>query len=193
MLHFSNVVLSVFAVLIIPGPTNTLLVTAAATLGPRRAGSFVFAEVAGYLLSISFLLCVVRPWAAQQETVRIVLQVACATYLGYAAWALWQRASDPHSQPVRLHNVFVTTLLNPKSLMFAVFIFPGEFGPFESLLWYYGWFVAICLLVGMSWITVGAFFWIITERSAGHRTFQRVGAIALGCFTVLLLGSLLPS
>src|SRR6478752_3236474 len=69
-------VLSVIALLAVPGPTNTLLATAGGLGGVRRAIALIPAEVAGYLLAIGVItvdphVARVRHDAAQSQGRRV--------------------------------------------------------------------------------------------------------------------------
>jgi len=182
---------AVLLVLITPGPTNTLLATAAATRGLRNCFSLMPAEIAGYLISISTLLMVVRPLAETSSVATVALRGACGCYLLYLAWTLSRSRSERSTpEPVGFRHVFVTTLLNPKAAVFAFLIFP----PPESLQWVqlraFGFFIAICAFACAGWLTLGA----MIGQQAGFfitpRGFQRGAAAALAIFAVVMLGSL---
>ena len=65
--------LAVLAVLATPGPTNTLMAVAGATLGLRKGLRLIPAEVAGYLTSISLLIFVFQPVVAALPVAATVL------------------------------------------------------------------------------------------------------------------------
>jgi threonine/homoserine/homoserine lactone efflux protein len=84
-------------------------------------------------------------------------------------------------------KVFVTTLLNPKGLIFAFAIIPhlAEGNPAAALPWLAG-LVALIVAVGTAWIGVGA---ALTAADARHRWVQRVSAAVLGVFALVISGS----
>ena len=84
-------------------------------------------------------------------------------------------------------KVFVTTLLNPKGLIFAFAIIPylAEGNPAAALPYLAG-LIALIVAVGTAWIGVGA---ALTAAGARHRWVQRVSAAVLGVFALVISGS----
>lgn len=184
-------VLFVTAVLIVlgtPGPTNTLLATSGATAGLRRSLPLIAAEAAGYTLSILTLGLVVGPALAAAPLLAALLRAAVGAYLLVLAVRLWRRggAALATGAVVTSRQVFVTTLLNPKAIVFALGVVP--FGAGRDI-WppYMLGFLLLLVLVAAAWIVAGA----ILGRAAGRRGWSaavpRVGATAVGSFAVLLL------
>jgi threonine/homoserine/homoserine lactone efflux protein len=181
--------LAVLAVLATPGPTNTLMAVAGATLGVSKGLKLIPAEVAGYLTSISLLIFIFRPVLAAFPMAAAVLRVVCGSYLAILALNVW-RASARDAGPARLVNfqrVFTTTLLNPKSLIFAFQIFPSE--RIRLTLVFLGAFALICSTVATLWICLGATLRLRTEALLTGVVIRRVTAIVLGLFAALFLAN----
>lgn len=190
MNDLASFTLAVLAILLTPGPTNSLLATAGATDGWRRSLVLVPAEISGYLISITTLMLLAAPLVAASTFVAAILKVACGLYLGYAAWRLWSsKLSQVDGQQIRFRYVFITTLLNPKGLLFAFGVFPVS-GPHEGgVIFRLTIFAGVCVIVANVWIACGAF---LRSRTAAHLTsgaFLKVAAAVLAFFAVLLLGS----
>lgn len=186
----TNFVLAVMLVLATPGPTNTLLATAAATNGWRKSLILIPAEIAGYTISIGTLLTLVRPYAETSATATAVLRGVCAFYLLKVAWNLWNSVAQPYSEPIRFQHVFITTLLNPKGIVFAFLIFPGPNTSFSSQLRALVLFIGICAIVCAGWLALGT---IISRQSGAFVTpqrFQQGAAIALSLFALVMLLSI---
>jgi threonine/homoserine/homoserine lactone efflux protein len=184
--------LAVLLVLATPGPTNTLLATAAATRGLRNCFLLMPAEIAGYMISIGTLLTVVRPLAQTSSLTGMALRAVCACYLLYLAWTLWggMTGRQQPSKFVGPRHVFVTTLLNPKAVVFAFLIFPEPSSPQWVQLRAFGLFIGVCMVVCAGWLTLGA---TIRSRAGFFITpygFQRGAAVALAIFAVVMVGSL---
>ena len=77
---------AVLLLLLVPGPTNTLLLTAGATQGLRRALPLLAAEALGYLVTIHLLLVLTGLVIAQVAAIKPAIQITCALYLLYLAW-----------------------------------------------------------------------------------------------------------
>lgn len=148
----------VFAVLAIPGPTNSLLFVSGVTRGFRASLTLILAEVVAYLISISLLVFVIVPASTVHSTVSQLLHVLCSIYLVYVAFWLWGSGEREFraSHPISFRRVFFTTLVNPKNLIFAFGIFPLPSATSNGMLPYLVSFSAICTVAASGWIAAGA-------------------------------------
>lgn len=182
--------LAVLAVLGTPGPTNTLLATAGAAAGFRRALPLIAAEAAGYIIAILTLGLALGPVMAAMPALATALRLAVGGYLLVLAWRLWRRggAALAAGAVVTLRQVFVTTLLNPKAIVFALGVVPFGAGPRVWPAYMLG-FVLLLATVATGWIAAGAMLGGTAGRRGWGGAVPRVGAAAVGCFAVLLLVS----
>ena len=178
--------LAVLTVLATPGPTNTLLATAGATAGLRPSLHLLLAELSGYLISIGLIRAILGPVFVAVPWLAIVLKVAVALYLVWIAIEVWRKSlSVERGGAVTFRRVFVTTLLNPKALIFALAIFPHEpLVPATHL----ALFVVSVGLCGFGWVAAGRTLSAATGEH-GARIIPRVAALALGGFAGLILYS----
>jgi threonine/homoserine/homoserine lactone efflux protein len=126
----------VFGVLAMPGPTNSLLFVSGATRGLRAGLHLPLAEVTAYLMTVSILIFVVGPAAEGHSIVGQLLRVLCSIYLAYMAVFLW-RAGTPNvdvDHPMTALRIVLTTLVNPKNLLFAFAIFPAATAGSDAML-----------------------------------------------------------
>lgn len=184
----ASFVAAVVAVLGLPGPTNTLLMTSGASRKLLRSLILIPAETTAYVLSISALILVVGPVVALAPQARSILHFGCGMYLAWIAWSLWklEPAGQIARRGVRFRDVFVTTLLNPKGLVFAFIIFPYESSNSSAILSSrLAVFGGISIVIAFLWITLGA---AIQTFGASRLTtsFQRVASVALLVFATLL-------
>lgn len=117
--------LGVLGILLVPGPTNTLLAASGALAGIRRSLRLLPFELAGYLTAIAGYHQVLRPVIALYPAGPLLAKLAACAYLIYAAItminpnpAAWETGS-----PVPSLRIFTATLLNPKALVFALAVF----------------------------------------------------------------------
>ncbi|MFI5407889.1 LysE family translocator [Kaistia sp. UC242_56] len=182
-------ILAVLALLAVPGPTNTLLATSGAAIGMRRSLRLVPAELAGYGLAIGILMGIVGPLAAEHPIVPILSKIVASLYLAGSAVALWRQAARealPGGAPISVRRVFVTTLLNPKALIFAFLIFPRDLA---SLPGFAGLFSVLVVGVACGWITLGS---SLSRSAGGFATPARVSrfaAVALVVFASVMASS----
>ncbi len=180
-------VLTVLTLLATPGPTNTLLATAGAASGWRMAFRMLLAENLAYLLSILSIGWLLSPVLAAVPALDLVLRVAVAVYLGAVAWRLWRAGAAGVARTARLvtpRQVFLTTMANPKAIVFAVAVVPFDR---PDVLVYLAAFSALCALVALAWIGIGRTLGAVAGRTGHARLIPRVGAAGIGTFAVTMV------
>ena len=180
--------LAVLAVLGTPGPTNSLLATAGATAGLRRSLPLIAAEAAGYTLAILTIGLLLGPVLAGAPLLATALRLAVGVYLLLLAVRLWRRggAALATGAVITPRQVFVTTLLNPKAIVFALGILPFAAGQGVWPPYLLG-FLVLLIAVATAWITAGALLGAAAGRRGWGRAVPRVGAAAVGGFAVVML------
>ena len=183
--------LEVLGVLAIPGPTNSLLFVSGVTRGFGKSLILILAEVTAYLISLSFLLLVLEPVAKGHSTVTQLLRVVCSMYLAYVAVWLWRSGTQniDKSHPITFLRVFLTTLVNPKNLIFAFGIFPASPAESYEILPYLGSFSAIGTGVACAWIAGGALLHSAGAHKVHFTWFYRGEACMLVGFALVILVS----
>jgi threonine/homoserine/homoserine lactone efflux protein len=183
-------VLSVIALLAVPGPTNTLLAASGAAIGPRRSLILIPAEISGYLIAIGGLLAIVQPLAASHPLIPVASKLLASAWLAWTAVRLWRDGGaelltvPAPASPARL---FLTTLLNPKALIFAFAIFPQT--GLTTLAPYVAVFAALVAIISAGWILLGGLIARSAFGTATPRRISRIAAIALGVFATLIASS----
>ena len=172
--------LAVLALLGTPGPTNTLLAASGAMRGARRSLPLRAAELGGYLAAILLLHGLLGDLVRDAPALRTGLRVLVGAYLVFVAVRLWLRPPGPAgAAPASFAAVLVTTLLNPKAIVFAFVVIP--FGsPWAAA--YLGAFSAMTVLAGAAWILAGA--WLGQQGAAARhpRIAPRLSAVVLCAF-----------
>lgn len=177
-------------VLIVPGPTNTLLATAGLRRGMRRSAHLTGAEFAGYLVSISAWGFFLSHAATSLTWLPTLLRLASSLYLAYLSVRMWQTANSFSSSTqttIGLRTLFVATLLNPKAILFAGTIFPAAV--FQSLGAYaeaMAIFTTLLVPIGLLWITFGAGLGSGRLKRVNPVHVQRCASIILAAFSLSL-------
>jgi threonine/homoserine/homoserine lactone efflux protein len=147
--------IATWAILLTPGPTNTLLALSGAQIGFIRSLKLLPAELSGYLLAVVPLAVIganiLDAWPQMAGAIRLV----AAIWVMYLAGKLWLQAGNAIEQSaVTARRVFVTTLLNPKALLFGLVLLP----PGDALLFlpHLGIFVLSIVAVASLWATAGS-------------------------------------
>jgi len=177
-------------VLIMPGPTNTLLAAAGLKQGLRRASRLTLAELAGYYLAITvwgfFLGQAVQMHAWMPSAMRAVSGV----YVAWLAIRLWRSApvmASAQGRQIDMRTLFVATSLNPKAILFAGTIFPqAAFHDATAYATAMVLFGILLLPIGTLWVAFGAqlgtgrLHWLEPVR------VQRGASLVLGAFSLSL-------
>jgi threonine/homoserine/homoserine lactone efflux protein len=176
---------SVLVLLILPGPTNTLLGTSGATVGLRRSLPLLLGELSGYLLSILLIQFVLGPAMSRAPSTALILRAAAGAYLMVLSIKMWTTPLLVSRAVISLRQVFVTTLLNPKAFVFALVIIP--FGSPRSSA-YLTLFAAIVPVVGTLWIGIGA---VLRRRTQPDylKVFPKAASVILAIFSATLISS----
>lgn len=186
MSDWTPFILAVLALLATPGPTNTLMAASGAQRGVSRSLRLLLGELGGYAIAITAWTEIVGAAAASQPLVPLVAKLVAVAFLVWSAWKLWSNAgrSDLAQRGITLSRVFVTTLVNPKALVFAFAIFPAV--GFAERLPFLGVFGALVVATAVGWMGLGA---LAQRGSAGLLTsalVDRITAVALAVFATLL-------
>ena len=184
-------VLEVLGVLAIPGPTNSLLFVSGVSRGFQASLNLILAEVVAYIISISLLVFVLEPATRTHSTVSQLIRVVCSLYLAQLAVWLWRSGGHaaPNAHPITVRRVFLTTLMNPKNLIFAFGIFPTASGGSGELLPYLAGFSAICTGVASGWIAAGALLHSRVAHTTHLNWFYRGEAFLLAGFAIVIFVS----
>jgi threonine/homoserine/homoserine lactone efflux protein len=191
MWDLSEFVVAALLVLLVPGPTNTLLAAHAATSGARSGAKLISAEVLGYALTITALKALIAPLIVTFPWLEPGLRMICSAYLAFTAWQLLKSSTSPEMQPITWLRVFFTTASNPKALLFVFVILPpiqygaGVLASMHGLV-----LLGLITFAGSMWVSAGA----IIHAGAGQRgrsITRRVSAAIIACFSVYIFVSTL--
>lgn len=187
--------LSCAIVLLMPGPTNTLLAAAGLRQGVRRSAHLTAAELAGYLVSISLWGICFTHASHSMSWLPKLLRVASSLYLAWLAIRLWLTADSVASSAdgvVGARALFCATVLNPKATLFAGSIFPpAAFSSLATWLAAMAIFTVLLIPIGLAWIAIGAA--PRNGRAPGIRParVQHCAAVVVATFSVALLWPLI--
>ena len=117
--------LATWAILLTPGPTNTLLALSGSQVGFVRSLKLFPAELSGYLLAVVPLAVIGARVLDAWPQLAVAVRLVAAIWVMYLAAKLWLHSAIAVKQStVTARRVFVTTLLNPKALLFGLVLLP---------------------------------------------------------------------
>ncbi len=172
---------AVLALLLSPGPTNTLMGLAGAQNGHRKARWLIPAELLGYLTTILPLLWLGSEVLARWQIVAVVMKLAAAGWVMFMAVRLWRmHENDSTPNDVTARRVYLTTMLNPKALIFGLVLLPPPGDPeFASKLGILG---VMVMTVALIWGGAGS---LTRTGSSGGRRLYVVQRIASGWLAIV--------
>ena len=181
--------LAILALLLTPGPTNTLLTVGAAARGFRASLPLLLGELAGYLIVVVPLATIAGSLLEGRPALAIALRLAAALWVLFLAIRLWRvsavQTSPDGVSPVTIGQVFVTTLLNPKAPIIGLVIMPH--GPLAQIAPAIGLFSLLVAGTGTSFLVLGSL--IGRAPVLSPQLVYRIAAVCLGVFSLGLAGS----
>jgi len=185
-------IIAAVALLATPGPTNALLATSGAASGFRKSLTLLLGEFLGYMIAIAFLIAAMGPIVARAPNFGLALRIASSLYLLHVAWKLWGRTEEVllGKGGVSFREVFVTTLLNPKALIFAFAIIPfGSTGDIWKSTPWLATLPPLIAIVGSCWIAAGTALRKSVGGGVSADMCFRSGAVVLTLFAALICGT----
>ncbi len=176
---------AVLALLLAPGPTNTLMGVAGAQRGIGRVVRLLPAELAGYLTSIVPLVWIGAEVLERFPSAATVLELAAAAWVMLLAIRLWGLPGEEGGSEVTAARVYVTTMLNPKALVFGLVLLPTPAEPEFA-----GRLALFCLsvaCVALLWGAAGALSRSHANGGFRLKVVQRIASVWLGIVSVTLL------
>ncbi|OZI38411.1 multidrug transporter MatE [Bordetella genomosp. 10] len=193
MFSFSDALLlslGIAVVLVMPGPTNTLLAAAGLRQGVRRAVRLTVAELAGYMVAITLWGVFLNQAARRFPWLPMATRMFCGVYVAWLAVNMWRSAvalPTAERREIGLRTLFVATLLNPKAALFAGTLFPAvAFATVPAYLEAMAIFAILLLPIGLAWIAFGAQLGSGRLRWLNPAHVQRGASIVLGAFSATL-------
>ena len=182
-------IFAILALLLTPGPTNTLLTVGAATRGLRASLPLLLGELAGYLAVVVPLATIAAPLLEGRPALAIALRFAAVCWVLFLAIRLWRASSvnlvEDGSSSVTIGQVFLTTVLNPKAPIIGLVIMPH--GPVAQIAPTLGLFSLLVLGAGTSFLVLGAL--VGRTPALSPRLVYRVAAFFLAVFSIGLAGT----
>jgi len=179
---------AVFALLAVPGPTNTLMAVAGAQSGMVRAFRLIPAVLGGYFSAIIPVACFGRDAAVQFPLVAVLLKLAAAIWILALCVKLWRaQAPSKADGAVTAADVYLTTVLNPKALIIGAVLLPVPGSTQFALA--FGLFALLASALALGWAMGGS----LTQFAPNGRRRMEVIQRAASVWLALVSGSLVAS
>lgn len=187
VMSFLQFALSVFALLILPGPTNAVLAMASQGSNFARAVVLVAAVVLSYLAVVLPVAGLAGTFLKAHPAVSEAVKLISATWVLYLALKLWVVDARASALAISVRHVVVTTLLNPKALIIALTMIAPDQGwlPIAAV----GSFSAVAVLTSTIWLLVGRM--VLGSSNQMPLIARRFGSGVLLVFSAILTVSAL--
>jgi len=176
-----------FALLVLPGPTNTVLALSSDELGAARVLQRVAIVVFGYVVIAAPIALLAAPILQDHPIIEKAVKLVSAGWVVYLGYRLWIHQQTPTTWIVGPRRLLVTTLLNPKSLVMGLTMIPAANGGRFPLT------LALLVIVvsGTStiWLALGRL--IIGTGARRAEIARRLGSSVLWAFSAVLATSVL--
>ncbi|MCU1737925.1 MULTISPECIES: LysE family translocator [unclassified Pseudomonas] len=189
------VAIAMLTVLLVPGPTNSLLLQSGVSRGLGGYSlKLILAEWIAYLIQITAWGISIDALTANYGWVVVATKVLAVIFLFYISLKLWFSVQlDTSGKPaaISVSALFLATLTNPKGLFFASFVAPaGTFMHLESYLSFMAIFSLVILPVGIVWVGLGAVFGRNLPSIISGNRVNRFVSLVIGLFASMALYNL---
>lgn len=172
--------------LIMPGPTNTVLAVAGSQSGFLRGIPLILAVVLGYFTTVLVLLAFAAPLLHTHPALAKAVALVAALWVFTLAVRLWRGGADVEgSERVNAPALYTTTVLNPKGLVIGLALLPE--GTITGIAPYLAAMAMMISAVSLVWLTLGAT--AIRALNLRHPVLVTRGAAgSLAAFALALIG-----
>ena len=181
--------LPIWALLLAPGPSNSLVALSGLQVGFARSIRLLPAEVSAYLLTVVPLSLIGQAALHAWPPGFVVLKLVASLWVLRLAVGHWLGVGQAMIARVSFQQLFVTTLLNPKALIFGCVLLPqaGAIGLWNAI----ALFALSVVGVALIWIAGAS---LVGSRAGdgtapGGKTLRRLIAAWLAILSIGLAGS----
>lgn len=185
-----KIMVSGMLLLVMPGPTNTLLLFSGYASGIRPSIKMIIAEWGGYFCAITFWGVIVSILAQHGTFLLGIIKLLSAFYVAWLAVKVWGFSLQTRPANIEMKTIFITTLFNPKSFVFATYIIPSiAFRELQA-------FTAAMLSVFVALLPL-SFIWVACGKGIARQGLQlsrlwpvffyRGLSLAMACFAASMI------
>ena len=185
----SGFILALVALLIVPGPTNALLLATGAAGDRRAIMRAPLAELTGYFSAVLVIGVLIGPALMTYPSLSLALRLVAAAYLLASAFRMW-RAEGLGANAIAPSScaLLCTTLFNPKAIIIALVLMPTGWG--EAPLAALPVLATVCACIfGISvlWLGLGVALRHSLAKLGAERSVNRLSALILAGVGVSLM------
>lgn len=144
-----------------PGPTNITILSTVHNYGVKKALEFSFGSAFAFFVLLSLSVIFNSILMIYLPNIITVLQVVGAVYMLYLAYQIFKinKNSKKENKLLSFKGGFLMQFINPKSVLFALTVFPSFILPYYQSLWDLALFVLLITVIAtfafLSWVLFG--------------------------------------
>jgi len=152
-----TMVAGISLVLLVPGPTNSLLLVSGLKKGVLKSSPLIIAEACGYITAIAFWAVLLSAITKNHPLFPEVAKAVCSMYIFYLAIKIWSFGKLSQSNGnISFFQMVIASVLNPKALLFVTLFIPNGFlSSFNGFLLFSFLFMLVVVPIGFMWISLG--------------------------------------
>lgn len=172
-----HLALALLALLMTPGPTNTLLAIAGAERGLRATLALLPVVVLAYLAVVLPLVLIGSQTLGNTPSLRPIIALTAALWVAKLAFNMWRVPAQKTNASVTQLRLITTTVLNPKALIIGLVLMPSNtaLAPRVAI------FAALLVVSSTLWAALGA---SLTRGDTLPPTLRRASALWLGILSL---------
>ncbi|AYA40404.1 hypothetical protein D3790_08055 [Xenorhabdus nematophila] len=163
-----------------------------AAVGFFKTQKLMIAELFGYLLSISIWGYFLQKFAYNTFGITDFFKLIAACYIFWMSFKIWKFKEEQNGEVlVKSKSIFITTVFNPKSFVFASYVMPYE--TFTHLTMYFSSilsFIVILLPISLTWCLLGNAFCRQNKNNSKHRLSKNI-VLRIASLILLISSSLM--
>ncbi|EKZ5284317.1 lysine transporter LysE [Klebsiella aerogenes] len=190
MILFNSIMtmaMGISLILLVPGPTNSLLLVSGLKKGILETSPLIIAEACGYITAIVFWTILLSTIGRNIPLFPEILKILCSLYIFYLAIKVWSFGEFAKSNnSISFNQMVIASALNPKALLFVTLFIPANllssingFALFSAL------FLGIMIPIGFLWVSLGGVIKKISSQNVLGVIYKTISLVLMMLSSIL--------
>ncbi|KLF72299.1 LysE family translocator [Klebsiella aerogenes] len=195
MILFNSIMtmaMGISLILLVPGPTNSLLLVSGLKKGILETSPLIIAEACGYITAIVFWTILLSTIGRNIPLFPEILKILCSLYIFYLAIKVWSFGGVAKSNSsISFNQMVIASALNPKALLFVTLFIPANllssingFALFSAL------FLGIMIPFGFLWVSLGGVIKKISSQNVLGIIYKTISLVLMMLSSILFYTTL---
>ncbi|AJC65845.1 LysE family translocator [Dickeya zeae] len=180
-----TMVAGISLILLVPGPTNSLLLVSGLKKGVLKSSPLIIAEACGYITAIGFWAVLLSTITKNIPSFPEIAKAACSIYIFFLAIKIWSFGQLSQSNNnISFSHMVIASAINPKALLFVTLLIPKNFlSSFNGFLLFVILFILVMVPIGFMWVSLGGVIKKASSQDVMTLCYKTVSIVlmTLGC------------